>query len=577
MRFQFVSTKSDTVRNEWSGTGPSVTISSVANFGSPLDAGARDRTKVAQIQNNFSIPRAAHVIKFGGGFSSTDSNNRSPVSSVYTFRGIPAYQQARNGSAPFGYERYQESFGDPEVRLNTTLWNFFAQDDWKTTRRLKISYGLRYDLYLVPSADASSPFLASRQFNQDKNNIAPRFGLVYLMREGRRPLVLRVGAGIYYEAPWSVMYERAIRNDGQRFFTRSFCGDDAQPLCPFREELAPPFPSTFLGTQPSGAFLPAQDIVTISPDFVNMYAIHSNTQLEQALTDNLSLSVGYVHSGGRHIPVYRNINPVGFIGSLADGRPVFGMNRIDSRFKQILMAESVAVSRYDALTLQLTRRYSKGMQFSANYTLSKAIDDAPEQNVTYQGGVGGVSNTSLVVSDPTNRGRDKGYSYGDQRHTFVMSLVTRPTVNLRNKTLSNLLNNNQFGIITTANSGERFSVLAGRQSGGTLSGLDLNLDGISTADRPVGFKRNSGRTPPQFNLDLRYSRLINFTDRYSLELFGEVQNLFNIKSIVGYNNVLVPTDPNTGEMIGPLPDFKARNTSVALESRQLQLGVKFLF
>jgi hypothetical protein len=577
LRFQFVNGEINTVRNEMSGTGPSVIISNVANFGSPLDAGVRDGTKVTQIQNNFSITRDAHVIKFGGGFSSTNSYNRSPVSSVYTFRGIPAYRQARNGNAPFGYERYQEAFGDPEVKLNTTFWNFFAQDDWKTTRRLKLSFGLRYDLYLVPRADESSPLSVSRRFNQDKNNLAPRFGLAYLVREGRRPLVLRVGAGIYYEAPWSAMYERAIRNNGKRFFTLSFCGDDDQPRCMFHEELAPPFPSTFSGTQPSGAFLPAQDIVTVSPDFVNMYAIHSNAQLEQAITDNLSVSVGYLHSGGRHIPVYRNINPVGFVRFLADDRPVFGINRLDSRFKQILMAESAGVSRYDALTFQLAQRFSSGLQFSANYTFSKAIDDAPEQNVTYQGGVGGVTNTSLVLSDPTNRGTDKGYSYGDQRHTFVMSLVVEPTLNMRNKTLTNLLNNNQFGVITTANSGERFSILAGRQSGGTLSGLDLNLDGVSTADRPVGFKRNSGKTPPQFNLDIRYSRLIDLTDRYKFELFGEVQNLFNINSIIGYNNVLVSTDPSTGEMIGPLPDFKAGNTSVALESRQLQLGIKFLF
>jgi hypothetical protein len=191
------------------------------------------------------------------------------------------------------------------------------------------------------------------------------------------------------------------------------------------------------------------------------------------------------------------------------------------------------------------------------------------------GGIGGVTINSLFLSDPTNRSFDKGYSYGDQRHTFVMSLVARPTFNLRNKTLSSLLSNNQFGIITTANSGERFSILAGRE--GDLFNLDLNGDGISSSDRPVGIKRNSEKTPPQFNLDLRYSRFVNLTERYRLELFGEIQNLFNVRSIIGYNNVVVPTNSTTGEMIGPIPDFKSGNTSVALESRQLQLGVKFLF
>jgi hypothetical protein len=48
------------------------------------------------------------------------------------------------------------------------------------------------------------------------------------------------------------------------------------------------------------------------------------------------------------------------------------------------------------------------------------------------------------------------------------------------------------------------------------------------SDRPVSIKRNSGTTPPQFNVDLRYSRFFNLTERYKLEVFGEFQNLFNI-------------------------------------------------
>ena len=566
LRLHFVRADGRNIRNATSGTGPSVTVKNVANFGSPVDAGAVDNTKVAQMQDNFSITRDAHVIKLGGGISVTRSYNLASVSPLYTFGTIPAYRFARDGSLPWGYDSYQESFGDPETKLSASYWNFFVQEDWKANRRLKLIYGLRYDLYLPPRADAASPFAASREFNRDRNNFAPRFGLVYALQEGDRPPILRVGAGIYYEPPWGVMYERAIRTNGRRLFSLQFCGEGGACL------MGPQFPSTFSGTYPS--IIPP-NIDTVSPDFVSMYAIHSNVQVEQAVTENLSFAVGYVHSAGRHIPVYRNINKIIPERFLADGRPVFKTARVDSRFNRIQMAESAGVSQYDALTVQLTRRYSRGLQFSANYTLSRAVDDAPEQNVTYMGGIGGVTINSLFLSDPTNRSFDKGYSYGDQRHTFVMSLVARPTFNLRNKTLSSLLSNNQFGIITTANSGERFSILAGRE--GDLFNLDLNGDGISSSDRPVGIKRNSEKTPPQFNLDLRYSRFVNLTERYRLELFGEIQNLFNVRSIIGYNNVVVPTNSTTGEMIGPIPDFKSGNTSVALESRQLQLGVKFLF
>jgi len=552
-------------RNEFSGTGPSITITGVANFGSPpnLDT-IFPAQRITQFQDNLTRTTGAHVVKFGGGVNFYNYNERSAIFSRYIFPSISTYIEARNGREPRGYTRYEETFGDPEIKYKATFWNFFAQDDWKLTRRLKINYGLRYDLYLIPKADATSPFPASRKFNVDKNNFAPRLGIVYALRERNRPTIIRVGAGIYYDQPLLAMYRRALQNNGNpRFFNFSFTPN------PNNTNNAPAFPNTFSGSVPTT--LGIQDIDTIAPNFENMFAIHSNVQLEQAITENLSFTVGYVHSGGRHIPVYRNINCLPIGGILADGRPLLGLptlpitpctNRIFPQFQNIQMVESGGVSRYDALTLQLTKRFSRGLQFSANYTLSKATDDAPEQNLT-AGNIQG-----LVLSDPTNRRLDKGNSFADQRHTFVMTLVANPKFNFANKSLRYLFKNNQVGIVATANSGETFNI---------ISNSDLNGDGILTSDRPVGIKRNSGKTPPQFNVDLRCSRFFNFTERYKMEVFGEFQNLFNINSIVGFNNVRVTTNSTTGELIGELPDFQARNQSTSQESRQFQLGFKFLF
>ncbi|MCA1604416.1 MAG: hypothetical protein LC775_02815, partial [Acidobacteria bacterium] len=130
---------------------------------------------------------------------------------------------------------------------------------------------------------------------------------------------------------------------------------------------------------------------------------------------------------------------------------------------------------------------------------------------------------------------------------------------IQSKAFRYLLNNNQVGIIATANSGETFNI---------VSTSDINGDGATISDRPIGIKRNSGKTPPRFNVDLRYSRFFNFTERYRLEAFGEFQNLFNINSIVQFNNVTVATNPTTGELIGALPNFRARNQSTSQDSRQ---------
>lgn len=553
-------------RNEFSGNNPSIVITNIANFGAPAIDTIFPPRGITQIQDNLTQTTGAHVIKFGGGFSFYNTTERSPITATYTFSTIANYINARNGINPHSYSNYTETFGDPEITYKATFWNFFAQDDWKLTRRLKINFGLRYDLYQIPQADTSSLFSASQKFNVDKNNFAPRLGIVYALRQGNRPTIIRFGAGIYTDAPLLAMYRRALQNNGNpRFFNLSFTPINAN---------APAFPNTFSGNLPTGSILPTQNIDTIAPDFVNMYAIQTNFQIEQAITGNLSFAAGFVHSAGRYLPIYRQINCLPTGGTLADGRLLFGTinpvtgavspctNRIFPQFRNIQMVESAGNSRYDALNLQLTQRFSRGLQFSANYTFSKATDDAPEQNMT-TGFIQG-----LVLSDPTNRALDKGISFADQRHTFVMSLVFQPQFNFENKTLRYFFNNNQFGIIANANSGETFDITAD---------FDLNRDGILTSDRPVGIKRNAGKTPNQFNVDLRYSRFFKFTERFKLEVFGEFQNLFNIKSILDYSDVSVETNPITGELIGELPNFRARNQSTAQESRQIQFGFKFIF
>jgi len=224
------------------------------------------------------------------------------------------------------------------------------------------------------------------------------------------------------------------------------------------------------------------------------------------------------------------------------------------------MAESGGNSAYNALTLQLNKRFSEGFQFSANYTFSKSEDDAPEQNlVATQVG-------NLVVQDPTNRARDKGPSLADQRHTFVMTFVGRPQFSFENKVLRYLVNNNQFGVITTANSGERFNIVAA---------TDINLDGFTGSDNPVGIGRNSGKTPKQVNVDFRYSRFINFTERFKMEAFGEFLNVFNINSIFQINSLTVTTDP-AGNPTQTLPTVQTRPVT-SLDSRQMQIGFKFIF
>jgi hypothetical protein len=148
-----------------------------------------------------------------------------------------------------------------------------------------------------------------------------------------------------------------------------------------------------------------------------------------------------------------------------------------------------------------------------------------------------------------------------------MSFVGRPTFKTENKFLRRLLNDNQLGFIATANSGETFNITSNR---------DLNGDGVSGVDRPLFIGRNTGTTPHQYNVDLRYSRFITIREHMNVEVFGEFTNVFNINSIYAVNSAGIPVNSN-GTLTTALPDFLKRPAVTSLDARQFQLGFKFNF
>ncbi|MCU1290866.1 MAG: Outer rane receptor for ferrienterochelin and colicin [Acidobacteria bacterium] len=550
---------------------PSVTITNVANFGPAGNVGTVSPIETMnQFQNNLTWNHGDHSMKFGGGLNRIYDYRRADISATYTFPTLAAYLAAKSPTATDvqrrGYTSFAQTLGDAEIEYNSTFYNFFAQDDWKVTPRLKVNYGLRYDLYDIPDGDANSPFEAGRNFKVDKNNFAPRLGVVYGLREGDRPTVIRASAGIYYDTVYLSMYENAIQANG----TGRYLSVSRTPA----QTGAPLFPNVI----PEGTSLSTlgitQNAEVVSPDFDNMYAMHFQTQIEQALTNNLSITAGYIHSEGRQLPVYKQINCLPVARTLADGRPAYGnlnaaktainpcVNKINPNFNNIIEVGSGGNSNYNALTLQLNKRFSQGYQFSLNYTLSRVRDNAPERNLQ---GVGAASQ-----SDPSNRDFDWGYGVADQRHTFSGSFTARPKFDVENRTLRYLLNNNQFGFFILGGSGETYPI---------TTNFDLNGDGIGN-DIPVGLERNAGRAPGFFNVDARYSRVIPITERFRIELVAEATNVFNINSTLSYGSTTLQSgfDRETGAFTGGAPEFPLTSfTRTAQESRQGQFGIKFIF
>jgi hypothetical protein len=562
-RYQRAHRNSQFLPTEFTPSGVSVVITNVANFGPATNLGNVSPIQTMnQFQNNLTWTRGNHQMKFGGGINHIYDFRRNSTSVQYTFPNLNAYINASNGSAPLGYTSFAQSLGDPEITYRSKFYNFFAQDDWKASQRLKISYGVRYDLYDIPEGLAAAAITQGRRFNVDKNNIAPRLGMVYALNQGKRPSVFRASVGVYYDTVYLAKYESALQSNG----SGKYVSVTRTPT----QTGAPAFPNAI--TAAFATLGITQNIETINPDFRNMYAIHSQVQFEQAISENYSVTIGYINSNGRQMAVYKqiNCNPTGTL--LADGRPIYGTfntstnamtactSKINSAFNNIIEVSSGAQSRYNAMTVQLNKRFSQGYQFSFNYTLSKARDNAPER---YLQGVG-----AATQSDPNNRNFDWAYGVADQRHTVSSSFVARPQFNFESKMLGYIVNNNQIGFTAFAGSGETFPI---------ATNFDLNGDGVGN-DIPVGLERNAGRAPGFFNVDFRYSRIVPLTERFKLEFFGEATNILNINSTLTYGAGTTLTagfNRQTGVLTTPIN--YANFTRTAQESRQGQFGVKFVF
>jgi Carboxypeptidase regulatory-like domain/TonB dependent receptor-like, beta-barrel len=540
--------------------GPAITVSGVANFGGPRigdtnSVGFDFNQGIWQVIDNLTWLRGKHSFKAGIDAQFIADDRVKGERFLYTFPTSAAYLAARSGAAPRGYTTLQQDFGQLDVSYSSGFYGMFAQDDWQLTPQMKLLFGLRYDLFDVPSARtfAANPY--SREFTIDKNNIAPRAGFSWSL-DSRATTVLRASIGLMYEPPLLDFYDNAILNNGDPAsytVTVQGTGDNA-----------PAFPNSLASA--AGFTLPRQSITAVSSDFRTQSAWLTNVQVERALLSDVAVAVGYVNAIGRNLPVLLDANLLPSGRTIADGRPIYtaavnAATRVDPTFDHVNVFQSIGESTYNAFTATVTKRMTHGWQAQATYTLARGEDSAPLTG-TYVVGSGDDR-----ASDPSNLERDRGLTPFNQTHTFSLSTVVSPSVSGAGVGAM-LLNHNQVGIILQANSGLPFNI---------RSNLDLNADGV-TNDRPVGIERNAGRLGRVVNLDLRYSRFVPLVSAQRLELFFEAKNLFNTLNVSGVNRV-VTTDA-AGVPVSTLFTSAADYPDAGkagYDQRQMQLGVKFIF
>jgi hypothetical protein len=531
-----------------SGTGPSITILGVANFGGPTGAGTVYNETTPEITDTFSYDFSTHTLKVGFSTRWVRDTQAQATGALYAFPTIASYLAAATGANPFAYALFGQTLGNPSLDYNSLFSGFFAQDSWKPIRNLTIVYGLRYDIYKMPEANNNSPFPFSQHFNTDMNNVAPRLGVAYGLGKNERT-VIRASTGIFYDPPQTDQYRRALLNNGSpSFFTLT-----AVPGLPY----APAFPNV-LPAMPTGFNVPPGDITTISPNFATLYSFNANVSISQEIGAGFVATASYLHTKGTHLPIYRNINLVPSGTFLADGRPIFSSTaRVYPGLANILSAESVGNSDYNGMNISLQRSFAHGYELFATYTWSHAIDDAPEQNII-------DSATTVTLSDPSDRRRDRGNSLTDRRHALNLTGVFTPQFHGSNRLAKYLLNLNRLSVSMVATSGDAFNIGSNRILNGDSSEAAAN-------QRPLFVGRNTVRAPAIFELNARYSRLFPVSEHKSFEFIAESTNITNTLNVTNLNSTALV------DALGNIAVQPPNAATAARDQRLIQLGARFTF
>ncbi len=550
------------VADALTGSGPMITISGIANFGGSNGVGDKFQEKIPSFNDNVTFIKGKHATKFGFGWQQNLDTQLADIYTQYTFASIAQYTSAKNGTTPQVYSSVSASIGNPGAAYHSVFFDFFGQDAWQLRKNLLVTYGVRYDQYRAPTPPANEPFFYTTSFRTPEGNFSPRLGLSY---QPYAKTVVRLNGGVFYEAtPTNTWYNPLYNNGaaGTGSFITTIAGTSTPGVC------QPSFPNS--PTTLAAGCVPTQSIYALNPKFKNEYVWNVNLQVAQQIAKNDSLTVGYILTNGRNMQFLRNLNLLNTTptGTLADGRPIYGTARQYTTLNNgnpvnnITLEDIGSNSSYNALTATYEHRLSAGLTTSASYTWSHAISNTPEGN-SYE--------FSTPVEDTSNPNRDRGNSGINRPDAFTISLVYQPNTRFDNHILNSVVQGNTFALLGNMETGDEQSITTSSK---------INGDALATS-RPLYIGRDTVRTPPIYQYDVRYTRTLGtVVHKIQPKLLIEANNLFNRSNVTSINTSATVVT-NAGNPLGPIgtittaPTFLP--TSTLLEARIIQFGLKIDF
>jgi predicted heme/steroid binding protein len=471
---------------------------------------------IYDISDSFTWIKGNHTLKFGFLWERSGENDNDEIN----VQACPTCTNNQNGqflftdtrlggtgvamaNAALGlFDTYSEIGHRAYTIFRSNMYEAFAQDAWKTTPRLTVTYGVRYTVNVPYHAEWANMIVFDPTFYDPNNAVTvdPTTGLITgsptiaqlyngmvipgsgfpSSAHGRVPEadsglydgLFRGVPNHYSDIQWGDIQPRlgvayqltpktVVRAGGGRFFTRLGVSDSiflgGNP--PFQ-----PNASVANGSvdNPGGGGTRAIPLVVTSQskNFRNPEAWSWNFTLERELFWKSLVSVSYVGRRGLHLQREADINQPTV--EVAAANPGVNINAIRpyKGFGSIRQTDNVASSRYNSLQVAWNRRYSGGLMFGASYTYSKSMDNG--------------SNQRDVVPDTYDTSMLWGPSEFDARHIFVFNyLYDLPFFKDRSRLVGKLLGGWQISGLTQFQTGLPCSIAGPADYAGV--GLDANF------------------------------------------------------------------------------------------------------
>ena len=334
----------------------------------------------------------------------------------------------------------------------------------------------------------------------------------------------------------------------------------------------------------------------VQPNLLTPGVIAYTLKIEQQLTQDTTLSVGYVGSRGYHELLSVDAN----LPSAAYPYPTQVVTASSTGLANPALWNSTTwlsegVSSYNGLQVDVNRRFSHGLQFRGAFTFSKTLDDGDSMNTSV------ATNSPAFVENPLDPMADYGRASFDIRDSGVINATYdlpfgRKSPSGANSWLHEAIGDWQISGIETLQTGLPFTPqLAYNPSndGDTRNPVrpswnpaftgQLIQGGPNQYFNPAAFIQpaagtygNVGRNvlqgPGLAETDLSVAKKFALSERLNLQFRAELFNLFNRANLNTPNPVVFAAAAPAG--VSPTAGVI---TSTSTTSRQVQFGLKLLW